>query len=93
MSSTPECLWYPLSIPHKALYHPSTYSSVSGVIFFSSTSSSAKFFWYFSQLEPVAEGMFAVQAAGWVDSTVVGKRESCGSLVSVWRQGVREMMC
>ena len=32
-----------------------------GVIFFSSTSSSAKFFWYFSQLEPVALGMFAVQ--------------------------------
>lgn len=26
------------------------YSSVKGVIFFSSTSSSAKFFWYFSQL-------------------------------------------
>ena len=37
-----------------------TYSSVRGVIFFSSTSSSAKFFWYFSQLEPVALGMFAV---------------------------------
>lgn len=33
-----------------------SYSSVRGVIFFSSTSSSAKFFWYFSQLEPVAEG-------------------------------------
>jgi hypothetical protein len=32
---------------------------VRGVIFFSSTSSSAKFFWYFSQLEPVALGMFA----------------------------------
>lgn len=31
------------------------------MIFFSSTSSSAKFFWYFSQLEPVALGMFAVQ--------------------------------
>jgi hypothetical protein len=27
------------------------------VIFFSSTSSSANFFWYFSQLEPVADGM------------------------------------
>lgn len=37
-----------------------SYSSVSGVIFFSSTSSSAKFFWYFSQLEPVAEGMMTV---------------------------------
>ena len=33
-----------------------TDSSVSGVIFFSSISSSAKFFLYFSQLEPVAEG-------------------------------------
>jgi hypothetical protein len=30
------------------------------VIFFSSTSSSAKFFWYFSQDWPVAEGMFTV---------------------------------
>ena len=34
-----------------------SYSSVRGVIFFSSTSSSAKFFWYFSQLLPVALGM------------------------------------
>ena len=34
-----------------------TYSSDKGVIFFSSISSSAKFFWYFSQLEPVALGM------------------------------------
>ncbi len=33
-----------------------TDSSVRGVIFFSSISSSAKFFLYFSQLEPVAEG-------------------------------------
>jgi hypothetical protein len=33
-----------------------SHSSVRGVIFFSSISSSAKFFWYFSQLEPVAEG-------------------------------------
>ena len=33
------------------------------MIFFSSTSSSAKFFWYFSQLEPVAEGMLTLQAA------------------------------
>jgi hypothetical protein len=33
-----------------------SYSSVRGVIFFSSISSSAKFFWYFSQFEPVAEG-------------------------------------
>ena len=41
-----------------------TYSSVRGVIFFSSTSSSAKFFWYFSQLEPVALGMFAVGERG-----------------------------
>jgi hypothetical protein len=40
-----------------------THSSVRGVIFFSSTSSSAKFFWYFSQLWPVAEGMAARQAA------------------------------
>lgn len=39
-----------------------TYSSVRGVIFFSSTSSSAKFFWYFSQLDPVALGMSAVWA-------------------------------
>lgn len=39
------------------------YSSVRGVIFFSSTSSSAKFFWYFSQDWPVAEGMFAAGAA------------------------------
>jgi hypothetical protein len=37
-------------------YSGVTDSSVSGVIFFSSTSSSAKFFLYFSQLEPVAEG-------------------------------------
>jgi len=33
-----------------------TDSSERGVIFFSSISSSAKFFLYFSQLEPVAEG-------------------------------------
>jgi hypothetical protein len=39
------------------------YSSVRGVIFFSSTSSSAKFFWYFSQDWPVAEGMLAEWAA------------------------------
>jgi hypothetical protein len=37
-------------------YSGVTDSSVSGVIFFSSTSSSAKFFLYFSQFEPVAEG-------------------------------------
>ena len=34
-----------------------TYSSDSGVIFFSSISSSAKFFWYFSQFCPVALGI------------------------------------
>lgn len=34
-----------------------TYSSVRGVIFFSGSSSSAKFFWYFSQFCPVALGM------------------------------------
>jgi hypothetical protein len=40
------------------------YSSVRGVIFFSSTSSSAKVFWYFSQLEPVADGMLTAEAVG-----------------------------
>jgi len=35
-----------------------TDSSVKGVIFFSSISSSAKFFLYFSQFAPVAEGYF-----------------------------------
>lgn len=39
-----------------------SYSSVRGVIFFSSTSSSAKFFWYFSQFWPVAEGYVLVSA-------------------------------
>ena len=34
-----------------------TYSSVKGVIFFSGSSSSAKFFWNFSQFWPVALGM------------------------------------
>lgn len=34
-----------------------TYSSVRGVIFFSGSSSSAKFFLYFSQFSPVALGM------------------------------------
>lgn len=33
------------------------YSSVKGVIFFSSGSSSANFFWYFSQFSPRAEGI------------------------------------
>ena len=32
------------------------------MIFFSSISSSAKFFWNFSQFEPVAEGMVAAEA-------------------------------
>ena len=40
-----------------------TNSSVSGVIFFSSISSSAKFFLYFSQLEPVAEGCAIVRTS------------------------------
>jgi hypothetical protein len=39
---------------------------VRGVIFFSGSSSSAKFFWYFSQFEPVALGMMQVLTAqGW----------------------------
>lgn len=40
------------------------YSSVKGVIFFSGSSSSAKFFWYFSQLEPVALGIFGIDVKG-----------------------------
>lgn len=40
-----------------------TYSSERGVIFFSGSSSSAKFFWYFSQLDPVALGMLQVLTA------------------------------
>ena len=43
--------------------HVASYSAVRGVIFFSSTSSSAKFLWYFSHDWPVAEGMPGV--AGW----------------------------
>lgn len=40
--------------------------SVKGVIFFSGSSSSAKFFWYFSQFWPVALGMMQVLTAqGW----------------------------
>jgi hypothetical protein len=41
-----------------------SHSSVRGVIFFSSISSSAKFFWYFSQLEPVAEGWLLAVSMG-----------------------------
>jgi len=37
-----------------------THSSDSGVIFFSSCSSSANCFWYFSQLAPRAEGIVRV---------------------------------
>lgn len=40
-----------------------TYSSERGVIFFSGSSSSAKFFWYFSQFDPVALGMLQVLTA------------------------------
>lgn len=40
-----------------------TYSSVRGVIFFSGSSSSAKFFLYFSQFSPVALGMMTVLTA------------------------------
>jgi hypothetical protein len=56
------------------------YSSVRGVIFFSSTSSSAKFFWYFSQLWPVAEGMIARRAAAAgvrVGRVVCGMQRRC----------------
>ena len=56
-----------------------------GVIFFSSTSSSAKFFWYFSQLEPVAEGMFALQAASGVGLySSTGARNRAGRARSGW---------
>jgi hypothetical protein len=46
-----------------------TYSSVSGAIFFSSFSSSAKLFWCFSQFAPVADGMVA-------DGECVGERDA-----------------
>lgn len=75
------------------------YSSVRGVIFFSSTSSSAKFFWYFSQLEPVAEGMFALQAASGVASTAVqvrgNRRYTAGAgpaVVRVYGRGRRRLL-
>jgi hypothetical protein len=55
--------------------HRDTHSSDRGVIFFSSTSSSANFFWYFSQFWPVALGMMGYAAAkeiarvdGWMGS-------------------------
>lgn len=44
-----------------------THSSLRGVIFFSGTSSSAKFFWYFSQLEPVALGILRRWSRLWFD--------------------------
>ena len=51
--------------------HRITYDSVRGVIFFSGSSSSAKFFLYFSQFSPVALGM--VRGSGYGgDKTVEG---------------------
>jgi hypothetical protein len=62
---------------------------VRGVIFFSSTSSSAKFFWYFSQLEPVAEGMAALQAAVGGGDEGLWRAELGGGVVCAWRETQR----
>jgi hypothetical protein len=52
-----------------------SYSSDNGVIFFSSISSSAKFFWYFSQLDPVALGMLIYAAT----TAACSRTDTCAS--------------
>jgi hypothetical protein len=55
-----------------------TDSSDSGVIFFSSISSSAKFFLYFSQFEPVAEGYAKVSRREAVQAGTNARRMGAG---------------
>lgn len=64
-----------------------------GVIFFSSTSSSAKFFWYFSQLEPVAEGMFALQAKAAVVVVMMEMEMAMVTAMLGWQRVVYVCVC
>jgi hypothetical protein len=58
-----------------------TYSSVRGVIFFSSISSSAKFFLYFSQFCPVAEGIVSQDVVSIVRGDIVAEGDEADEVV------------
>jgi hypothetical protein len=70
-----------------------TYSSDKGVIFFSSTSSSANSFWYFSQFWPVADGWEAgsgqLRARRYRNKGIAHHDRGCELGAPLWRFQVK----